>query len=407
MPSTPTLADETARYLLDVVAKRDPYDLLNRLRETEPVHQTAAGTWIISDLELGLAALRDLRFARDQAVAREIEMNFAPSDVTDVYRNRMMNQDGANHLRLRRLLAFTFSPNSVQAWRPAIERDVDELFDRVEPLHQADLVREISYPIPEHVICTLLGVPFEDHELFEKWSAVLNVRPQAGGLDETQRQRATSSLEEFAAYLRGLVEQRRAHPGDDLISKLVAIEEEGERLNDIELVAVLTEVINGGHDTTANAITNGALMLILHPDEFARLKADPTLVPTAVDELLRFRSPVQLTLTRHTTEDVEIGGVTVPAGQTVVIALAAANREGRAFDDPQRFDVGRMPNKHVAFGAGRHVCLGAHLARAELQITLERIVRLLPDLRLDAELEELPWRTTTLVMAPSRLPVAW
>ena len=169
----------------------------------------------------------------------------------------------------------------------------------------------------------------------------------------------------------------------------------------------MTEIINGGHDTTASTITNGTFMLTQHPDQFDRLRHDPGLVPSAVEEVLRFRSPVQLSLTRRTTEDVVIAGVAIPRGATVVVSLAGANREPGKFADPDEFDVGRSQNRHVAFGSGGHFCLGAHLARAELEVAFDRIVRRLPDLHLTTDVADLTWRTTTLVMAPAALPAAW
>ncbi len=191
------------------------------------------------------------------------------------------------------------------------------------------------------------------------------------------------------------------------MSQLITLEEEGDRLNERELVAVMTEIINGGHDTTASTITNGTFMLTQHPAQFDRLKADPSLVPSAVEEVLRFRSPVQLSLTRRTTDDVEIAGVIIPRGSTVVVALAGANREPGKFEEPDTFDIGRSPNRHLAFGNGGHFCLGAHLARVELEVAFDRIARRLPGLRLTTDVADLTWRTTTLVMAPAALPVAW
>jgi cytochrome P450 len=406
--TSPTLADETGRYIEDVTAKRYPYELLHRLRNAEPVHRSAAGTWIISEIELATAALRDDRFGRDVAVVNEIGKMFSESsDATEVYRHKMMNQDGADHMRLRRLLAGTFSPGSVRNWRADIELTVDEVFDAAVPRRGGDLIREIAYPIPEHLVCHLLGVPFSDHDRFEEWFGVLNQRPQAGHHDDDRKAQATSALDALAAYVRGLVADRRVSPGSDLISTLVAIEEDGDRLKDVELLAVITEVINGGHDTTANSIANSVLMLFTFPDVFDELKADRSLVPAFVEEVLRYRSAVQSTLTRVAREDIEIAGVTIPAGDTVIVSLAGANRTESGFDHSEQFDIHRAENRHIAFGTGSHVCLGAHLARAELQVTIDRVVSRMPDLRLVGSLDELTWRTTNLVMAPAALPVTW
>jgi cytochrome P450 len=404
---TSTLAEQTASYLLDVRAKQEPYALLDELREKEPVHQSAAGTWIVSDYALCVSGLRDSRLSRSAAVAREVDIMLDDGEARTVYKSRIMNQDGPNHLRLRRLLTGTFSIPAVAAWRPAIERTVDELFDQVVPLRSGDFARLIAYPVPEHVVCSLLSVPFEDHAKYEHWASIINVRPQAGEVDDERRARTTEAWDEFINYLRVLVQQRRADPGDDLISQLVTVEIDGDHLSDTEAIAVLTEVINGGHDTTANTLINGVYMLLRHPDQLALLQADPSLAAAAADEVLRFRSPVQTTLIRRTTEDVELGGVTIPADSTVLFCLAAANRQPGTFDDPGHFDITRTANRHIGFGNGQHICLGQHLARVETEITLAGLAQRMPGLTLDVDPEQLTWRATTLVMAPLRLPVRW
>jgi cytochrome P450 len=401
------LAAASGKYLLDVTAKRNPYRLLDQLRRDDPVHESDAGTWIVSGYELGLAVLRDSRFSRAAATERDVTTMFDPSEATDVYWHKTVNREGVDHTRLRRLLTPAFSPRAVRGWRPFIERAVDEIFDGFAPREEGDLVADLAYPIPEHIICTMLGVPASDHKLFEEWTRVLNARPQAGVSDDERRRVATAALTEFVEYLRALIARRRTDPRDDLVTQLISLEEEGDRLNERELVAVMMEIINGGHDTTANTIVNGVFMLLQHPDQLDRIKADPELVDTAVEEILRYRSSVQLSLTRVTTADVELAGVTVPQGATVVVSLAGANRDPNAFDDPERMNVGRDENRHLSFGNGAHFCLGAHLARSELQVTFDRLLRRLQDLRLTVPVDEVPWRTTTLVMAPAQLPCAW
>jgi cytochrome P450 len=401
------LAAATGIYLTDVRAKREPYDLLARLREEDPVHLSAAGTWIISGYDLALSVLRDTRFSRAAATEREIELLFEPSDAAEIYWHKTVNREGDDHSRLRRILAPAFSPRAVERWRPFIEKIVDKVFDELEPRHQCDIVTDLAYPIPEHVICTMLGVPPEHHNLFEQWTRVLTDRPAAGEGDDDRRRAHTAALTAFVDYLRGLVESRRDNLSDDLVSQLITLEEEGERLNDKELIAVMIEVITGGHDTTANSIVNGVFMLLRYPEQLERLVENCSLVSSAVEEILRHRTPVQLTLTRVTTEDVTIEGVTIPARSTVVVCLSGANREPERFADPDTFDIGREDHRHLTFGNGSHFCLGAHLARAELQVTFDRIATRLPGLHMTADVEALPWRTSALVTAPARLPVAW
>jgi cytochrome P450 len=401
------ISEQSLRYLTDAAAKRQPYEFLAELRATEPVHHSPNGMWLITDYDLALQALRHPGMSRELFTGPEVEFMFEPSRVRDVWALKMVNRDGPDHIRLRKLLTSTFSPQAVQAWHPEIVRTVGRVFDDVAQQGQAEFVHDIAYPIPEHVVCALLDVPFVDSKLFEQWSAAVTVRPQGKPLSDEQRRNGTVAMQEWVAYLTDVIARRRRNPGDDLVSMLLAIEDGGEQLSENELIAVLIEVIDGGHDTTANSITNGVLMLLTHPDQFARLKADRGLIPTAIEEIMRYRSPVQITLSRMTGEDVTLGGATIPAGSGVVICLAAANRNEEQFADPDVFDVGRRQNRHLGFGMGRHVCLGQHLARIEMQVTLERILDKMPGLRLTEPLESLPWRNTTHIISPSRLPVAW
>jgi cytochrome P450 len=255
----------------------------------------------------------------------------------------------------------------------------------------------------------MLGVPGDDHELFEGWTQVLNNRSVTGVDDETQRRRAAKALIEFGAYVRSIIEERRDSQSDDLVSQLIATEAQGEQMDETELVAMIIEMIGGGHDTTANTITNGVLTLLTNPDQFEQLAAEPELIPRAVEEVLRYRSPVQLSLSRLATEDVTYGGVTIPAGSIVLLALAGANRDPALIEDPDRFDVTRdaSDNHHLSFGFGAHHCLGASLARAEVEIALTGLIARLPGLRLAADPDLLPYRNQALITAPAKLPVSW
>jgi cytochrome P450 len=246
-----------------------------------------------------------------------------------------------------------------------------------------DVIRDLAYPLPATVIAEMLGVPHADRERFKQWSddttALAGNLP--GNLPECVLRRAVEGMRELRAYFAGIVAQRRVEPRDDLISALVKAQEEGDRLNEAELLANAVLLLNAGHETTTNLIGNGMLALLRHPDQLRRLREDPTLIPTAVEELLRYDSPVQFT-SRVLKADLSLGGKQLRAGQTALLLLGAANRDPAQFPDPDRLDVGRADNKHLAFGLGSHFCLGAPLARLEGRIVFETLLRRLPGLRL-------------------------
>lgn len=403
------LSERSCQYLLDYQHRRNPFDFLREMREVEPVHQSDTGTWIIADYGMAMDALRDDRLSRGAAGYETATTMFDDGPAVDLFRGRLVNSDGDTHARRRKLVNRSFTPGAVAKWRPFIEQTVNELIDAMEPLGSTDLVPAFSYPVPERVICRMLGVPGDDHELFEGWTQVLNNRSVTGVDDETQRRRAAKALIEFGAYVRSIIEERRDSQSDDLVSQLIATEAQGEQMDETELVAMIIEMIGGGHDTTANTITNGVLTLLTNPDQFEQLAAEPELIPRAVEEVLRYRSPVQLSLSRLATEDVTYGGVTIPAGSIVLLALAGANRDPALIEDPDRFDVTRdaSDNHHLSFGFGAHHCLGASLARAEVEIALTGLIARLPGLRLAADPDLLPYRNQALITAPAKLPVSW
>ena len=405
----PTLGEGTCRYLLDHQHRRDPYDMLRELRETEPVHRSDAGTWIISDHQLVLDAIRDDRLSRGAAGYETAETLFEAGPAVDLFRGRLVNSDGPTHARRRKLVNRSFTPLAVERWRPFIEETVDSLIDAIEPMGTADLIPTFCYPVPERVICEMLGVPYADHELIEEWTQVLNNRSITGVDDEQQRRRAARALIAFGDYVSGIVEERRQEPDDGLVSQLIAASAEGSSLDQTELVAMIVEMIGGGHDTTANTIANGVATLLDRPKQHRQLVDHPELIENAVEEILRYRSPVQMSLNRLATEDVEYGGVIIPAGSIVVLALAGANRDPAFLSEPEEFDVTRdgADNRHLSFGFGAHHCLGASLARTEVRVALSRLFTRLPDLRLTCDPGELPYRQSALITAPAELPVSW
>jgi len=315
----------------------------------------------------------------------------------------IMTLDGAEHARLRRLVSKAFTARRIEGMRGEIQRLVDELLDAMGASGSpADLVAQVAVPLPLGVICTLLGVPLEDQRHFRPFTEKV-MGTTAFGSDEVRR-----AMAEFFGYLAGLVARRRAAPTDDLLGALVLARDEGDRLSEQELVWLGVALLIGGHETTLNQIGNFVYVLLEHPDQLAELRAHPELAPRAVEELLRFvPTGAGSAHAGLATEDVVLGGVTVRRGEWVVVDLAAANHDPRVFGDPGRLDLRREPNHHLALGHAAHFCLGAQLARVELELVLTTLLRRFPALRLAVPAEELEWNTGGLIRGLKRLPVAW
>jgi cytochrome P450 len=299
-----------------------------------------------------------------------------------------------------------FTPRTVERLRPRIEQIVEGLLDAAEDRGSMDLIEEFAYPIPVAVICEMLGVPVEDHERFRGWSLDM-----ARGLDliwlgpdsEVGR-RSVAARHGLADYFRGLIARRRAAPRADVLSDLIAAEEAGDTLSEAELLATCILILIAGHETTVNLIGNGTLALLRHPDELARLRRDPGLIGTAVEELLRFDGPVQRTA-RIASEDVTFGGRTIARGEMVMPFIGAADRDPAQFREPDRLDLGRADNRHIAFGWGIHFCLGAPLARLEGQIAINALLRRLPRLALATDAPE--FRQSLTLRGLAALPVSF
>ncbi|CAL9427453.1 Cytochrome P450 107B1 [Actinosynnema sp. ALI-1.44] len=303
--------------------------------------------------------------------------------------------DPPDHTRLRKLVSQAFTARRVEELRPEIRRLADELLDDLVPRGEVDLLEEFAYPLPIRVICELLGVPHADREQWGRWTRELLWSPP---------ERIEAAAQGIVDYAVDLIAHRRAHPAHDLLSALVALTDEGDRLRDDELVSMVITLLTAGHETTVHLISNGTYALLTNPDQLALLRDDPGLLPRAVDELLRYWSPADLGVLRFTTEPVDVGGVRIPAGEVVQLVYAAANRDPRRFADPQRVDVTRSPNPHLAFGHGPHHCLGAPLARAQGEIAFGALLRRCPDLALAVPPSEIGWRTG-FARALTALPV--
>ena len=377
-------------------ARPDPYSIYTRLREAGPVHHDESlGLWFLTRYSDCAILLKDSHFSAQRTqVERYQEMG------QDVPRS-ILGLDPPDHTRLRGLVMKAFTPRVVERLKPRIQELVDGLLDHAAEAGTIELVEEFAYPLPVTVIAEMMGVPVEDRDRFQAWSRVLaaSLDPiQPGGrLEETEAARI--ALTEF---FRGIIQERRRQPQDDLISALVAAEERGDMFNETELLVMCNLLLIAGHETTVNLISNGTLALLRHPEQLERWRAGEVSDETAVEELLRFDGPVQMT-GRIPTIEVEFAGHRIPALEPVIGFVASANHDPDTFADPDRLDLGRQPNQHFAFGRGIHFCLGAPLARLEGQIALGSLVRRFPTLRLVGEPE---WRDQVVLRGLERLPVA-
>ncbi|PYO09521.1 MAG: cytochrome P450 [Candidatus Rokuibacteriota bacterium] len=380
----------------------DPYPTYHRLRAEDPVHQSPLGFWVLTRYDDVSAVLRDPRFIKEPLAAL-VAARFG-AEVPRGVGLSMLDRDPPDHTRLRGLVSKAFTPRVVDGLRSRIQQIVDELITRVQAAGSMDVIEEFAYPIPVNVICEMLGVPLADHERFKGWSLDI-----ARGLDsiwlppdsEVPR-RSAASRHAINDYFRGLIAQRRASPRGDLLSALIAAEEAGDKLNEEELLATCILILIAGHETTVNLIGNGVLALLRNPGELERLRATPGLITNAVEELLRYDGPVQRTA-RVASAPATIGGRTIAKGEMVMPFIGAADRDPSQFPDPDRLDLTRADNRHIAFGWGIHFCLGAPLARVEGQIAIDALVRRLPRLELMTDAPE--YRQSLTLRGLKTLPV--
>lgn len=389
--------------------RADPHRVFAQMRAQDPVFQQVGldgetPIWFVTRYEdVAAVLLDDERFVRDARLAfTPEELEAMPvSGVPEAIENHMLNRDGDDHRRLRRLVTKAFTPKMVERLRPRIQAIADELLDAVESRGTMDLSAEYAFPLPITVIAELLGVPIADQNRFKTWSEAI-ITPVARG-DET----FFEQMGEFVAYLAEFFAIRRADPADDLVSALLSARDDADALSEEEVFGTVVLLMVAGHETTVGLIGNAALNLLQHPDQLALLRDDATLIPGAVEEILRYEGPVERTLNRWAATDLELGGQTIRRGELVIAILGAADRDPDRFEHPDRLDVCRHDTRHLAFGRGSHFCLGAPLARLEAEIALETLFRRLPDLRLDVQPEQIEWRPTPGFRRVVALPVAW
>lgn len=387
----------------------DPYPHYHRVRAEAPVYWSEAlGAWILTRYEDVLPTLRDHeRFSSRGRMLAPLER--LPPDVRARmgpleahFSVGMISSDPPDHTRLRRLVNTAFTPRVVASMRPRVQAVVDELLDAVRDRGSMDVIRDLAYPLPATVIAELLGASVDDRDRFKAWSAGILAFQGSGRVDPAVLDRSQGDLIEMRTFLSDLLARRRRAPRDDLLTRLVAAESGGDKLGEAELLTLCVNLLTAGHETTTNLIGNGLLTLLRHPDQLARLRADPSLMPTAIEEMLRFESPLQRN-PRRVAVDLRLGDQPLRRGDFVLQVLGAANRDPAQFPDPDRFDIARQPNGHVGFGFGIHFCVGAPLARLEGAITIETVLRRMPRLQLAGEAAQ--WQQSALLRGLETLPV--
>jgi len=393
-------------------AVSDPYPFYERLRTQDPVHWSESESyWYITRYADLTALIGDERIstARFRAVAAALpeEVQEKLSALIGAVSSWMLLSDPPSHTRMRGLVNKAFTPRMIELMRSRTQTLVDGMLDKVQDNGGMDVIADLAVPLPATVIGDMLGVPDEDQPKFKKWSDDIAAGLVGSESVGTQAERfaiAQKSFLELSNYFRGVVENLRGHPQDNLLSALVEAEEAGDKLTEEELFANCVLLMFAGHETTTNLIGNGTLALLQDPEQFRMLQSDGELIGSAVEELLRFDSPVQK-LGRLATGDIEIGGKVIKAGELVFLCYGAANRDPEQFAQPDQLDITRADNRHMAFSHGIHYCLGASLARLEGQIAINTLIRRLPDLNL--ETEDLERNPSTVLRGLKALPVSF
>jgi cytochrome P450 len=388
--------------------KADPYPFYARLRAEAPVWRTTLPdkrtAWLVTRYEDVAGVLKDDRLAKDPRNAQDPEQQaerpWVPGFLKPLEQN-MLDLDDPDHKRLRAIVSKAFTPRLIERLRGRIEAICLELLDVIGRRRKTELVRDYALPLPATVIAELLGVPGKDQRRFHRWSnRIVSI---SSGRDVW---RALPAAFAFVRYLRKMSERRRVLPEDDLMSALVQAEEAGDSLSQDELLAMSFLLLVAGHETTVNLIASGTLALLEHPDQLEKLEGDSLFIKPAVEELLRYTSPLEIVTERYTRQDLEISGTTVPRGELVLAVLGSANRDEQHFEDPDTLDLTRDPNRHLAFGRGGvHHCLGAPLARMEGQIAISALLQRFPSLHLEADPGSLRWRRGIFLRGLQRLPL--
>ncbi len=394
----------------------NPFALLAQMRSTSavmpvsfPILGADRQVWVVTRMEEAVQVLKDhAHFTVDPDVAgveglmgrNRPETADTPTFFTT---KTMLTVDDPDHRRLRRLVSQAFTPRYIESLRPSVQKIADELLNRVQAQGQMELVTDYAFPLPINVISEMLGVPRADRDQIRIWSEALAI----GQGVRARNPEVVDHMRAFGEYTARLVAEKRRHPGDDLISQLIAIEEEGDRLSETELISMITLLIFAGHETTSNLIATGTLMLLDHPDQLEKLKADLSLVPAAVEELLRFNGPATIAGPRYATADIELAGQQIKRGDVLFPILLSANHDESQFTQPDELDITRTLTRHLALGYGIHSCLGAALARLEGDIAFTTLLTRMPHLRLSVPRESITWNFALNSRSLAALPVAF
>jgi cytochrome P450 len=387
----------------------NPYALYSQLRTQEPVFwDEQANAWVLTRYSDTASVLRDPHFSAGRLsigtdwIPEELQATLAPT--VRALTKQMLFQNPPDHTRLRGLVSKAFTPRIIEALRPRIQQLVDELLDAVQASGQMNFINDFARPLPAIVIAEMLGVPPEDRAQFTIWTNDFARLLDGGNATIEGVMQSLYGVSAFMDYFREIIRQRRTAPRDDLLQAMITAEEQGDKLNEEELLGNCVLLLAAGHGTTTHLLGNGLLALLRNPEQLAHWKNDPSLAQYAVAELLRYDSPVQLN-SRHPTVDIEIGGKHIEADQGVIMLLGAANRDPAQFAHPDQLDLHRSENRHMAFGLGIHFCLGAPLARLEGEVAFNTLLRRLPDLQLATE--EVEWTPSIAFRGLMELPVSF
>jgi pimeloyl-[acyl-carrier protein] synthase len=383
----------------------NPYPLYHKIRSQYPVHlDSHLGCWVVTSYANVLAALANRDLSSERIIQGSLlqEKDWAAlSPLFTSLSNLMFYSDPPKHTRIRSLINKAFSARMIEKWREYIQQVVDEQLALVQDQGQMDVIQDLAFPLPSRVIATMLGIPDCDYQQFKLWSDDLaDFLGNPPTLEQCQK--LASSIQAFMHYFRGIVAEHRKHPQNDLVDALLASENQEMTLTEDELLINCIGLFVGGHETTTNAIGNGLLALLGHADQMHKLQGDFSLLASAVDELLRFDSPVQFTA-RIALKTTEIGGEKIYRGQRVLLVLGAANRDPAYFQNPDDLDICRTNNRHLAFGQNIHYCIGGPLARQEIQIAIETLLRRFPHIRRAGD--ELVWQENLSFHGVKALPV--
>jgi cytochrome P450 len=395
---------KTTDDLTDIEVINEPYEYFGHLRETDPVHRNEKwGGWIVTRYDDVRQCLQD-----DEHLSVQVEadrLRNSPLDLpetTNMFPRWVFYLDPPDHTELRRIIGEAFNPEMVADQHDKVETVTETLIEDIERRDpdEIEFIEEFAYPLPVRVITRIMGLSLDDEEKLGEWSSNIALTLFHHYNAEDRHQKTEQSIREFSEYVREVVRRRREDPRDDLITYLNRAEVNGDTLTEDEVVATAIGLLFAGHETTTKLLANGVLELLRHPEQMELLREDPSLAPKAVEEILRYHGPSK-SLTRGVKEDFELRGNRIETGQRVLLSLAAANRDPRKFDEPNRFDITRGSADHLAFGHGTHHCLGAPLARLEARIAFPAIVRAFPEMELATE--DVQWTQSPLVRGPEEL----